>query len=317
MKDRRIGLKFLIPLFIILIVAEYLIYTGEIDKGEPVRQISLIVYGSDASRWESLKQGAELAAKEHNAEITMITMSSENDVREQTSLIDREVKNGSDALLIASCDSAGVDEYILSKKYKTPYLYVESGAAGSGDDLICVDNEEMGRSLATLIHDNEKDWIKVAVIADNMSRENVKLRLQGLMEKPEEYADEVVLWERNEQEKDTKTMLFLQRELTEEAVDVVVALDDSSMDALLDATINLNKDIKIYGIANDEKAVYYLDNRVIKGLVYQDEFSMGYLGVKKLLSEGKSVEKGVDYLVVKREDIYQDENQKILFPLVK
>jgi ribose transport system substrate-binding protein len=90
------------------------------------------------------------------------------------------------------------------------------------------------------------------------------------------------------------------------------------MEELLDATVNLNKDIKIYGIANSSKSVYYLDNRLIKSLVYQDEFSIGYLGMTNVLSEkSNAAEELIRYEVVDHDDMYNETYQKLLFPHVR
>lgn len=319
MKNMKWGISRLLVVFLVVILGEIIYYNQFDSKEEAVKQVSLIVYGSDATKWERLKEGAELASKDYNAEISLITMSTENDAMEQISLINREIENGADALMIASCDSEKIDDYLKKRKIEIPYVYVESGNE-NGAETIDADNEKMGNRLAQTIYENEKEWIKVAIIADNLERNSVKRRLKGLTETTFKYADEIVLWERNEYEKNKKAMFFLQRALTEEAVDVVIALDNSSMDSLLDAIINLNKEIKIYGIANTDKAVYYLDNKMIKALVYQDDFSAGYLGVERLFK--KESKKNIDiheikYSVVKREDIYNDENQKVLFPFVK
>ena len=298
------------------LIMELTYYMYLSNREEPIRQVSLIVYGSDPARWENLRQGAELAAADLHAEVTLITMSSEDDALEQISLIEREITNGADALLIAACDSEAVGSYMQHETPKIPYVFVESG---TGDEnLLAASDEQMAASLAQTIDENEKDWIKVALIADHLEREGVKKRLEVMQTPDVKYADEIVLWERNEQEKNKKAQFFLQRELTEEAVDVVVALDNSSMEELLDATVNLNKDIKIYGIANSNKSVYYLDNRLIKSLVYEDEFSIGYLGVQKILDEKKmDTQETIRYEVVGHDAVYEAGYQKLLFPHVR
>ncbi len=301
---------------ILALILEFAYYVYVNNREDPIRQVSLIVYGSDSARWESLKQGAELAAGDLNAEVTLITMSSEEDAMEQISLIGREIENGADALLIAACDAKAVGEYMEHVKPKIPYLFVESGIGN--DECLAADDTEMAVSLAKTIAENEKEWIKVALIADHTERDSVKKRLDAIQNAGVTFADEIVLWERNEQERNKKAQFFLQRELTEEAVDVVVALDNSSMEELLDATVNLNKDIKIYGIANSSKSVYYLDNRLIKSLVYQDEFSIGYLGLTEVLSGGTiTTDHTIRYEVVDHDAMYEEAYQKLLFPHVR
>lgn len=201
-------------------------------------------------------------------------------------------------------------------------MFVQNGFEDNTDTwYISADNYAMGHTLGNVIAANEKSWIKAAIISDRTERKNVADRFDGVYDSLVQYADEVVIWERNENERDSQTMLFLQRELTEEAVDVVVALDTSSMEALMDAIENLNKNIKVYGIANSDKAVYYLDNGKIKALIFQNEFSIGYLGVKVILNETaynkKRIFNLIKYETVNKDNMYSEEYQKLLFPFVK
>lgn len=321
MRKSRRFLKISIVVVLVLIVAEFYYYSNYSSKEEPTFSISLIVYGS-SDRWENLKQGAERAADRTIAEVNLIPMSTETNAKEQIALINREIANGADALMIAACDSQEIEQYFQETNVEIPVVFVQSGLENNEDNwYISADNYAMGYELANIIAANERNWIKAAIIADRMERKSVSERFQGVYDSLSQYADEVVIWERDENEKDIQTMLFLQRELTQEAVDVVVALDTSSMEALMDAVENLNKNIKVYGIANSDKAVYYLDNGKIKSLIYQNEFSIGYLGVKVILDE-KAYEKNkifnmVEYEIVNENDMYSAEYEKLLFPFVK
>lgn len=321
MRKGRRFLKISIVVVLVLIVAEFYYYSNYSSKEEPAFSISLIVYGS-SDRWENLKQGAERAADRTIAEVNLIPMSTETNAKEQIALINREIANGADALMIAACDSQEIEQYFQETNVEIPVVFVQSGLENNEDNwYISADNYAMGYELANIVAANERNWIKAAIIADRMERKSVSERFQGVYDSLSQYADEVVIWERDENEKDIQTMLFLQRELTQEAVDVVVALDTSSMEALMDAVENLNKNIKVYGIANSDKAVYYLDNGKIKSLIYQNEFSIGYLGVKVILDE-KAYEKNkifnmVEYEIVNENDMYSAEYEKLLFPFVK
>jgi ribose transport system substrate-binding protein len=292
-------------------------------KSDPILQVSLIVYGSDSRRWENLKQGAETAADDMNAEVTLITMSSEDDAEEQMALIRREEANGADAMLIAACDAEKIGQYIEDNPPGIPYAFIESGTENADIQVTCADDVQMAQALAMTIDEKEKDWIKAAVIADHTQRDSVRKRLDAIVNTDVHYADDIVLWERNDQELNKKAQFFLQRKLTEEAVDVIIALDSSSVEELIDAVENLDKDIKIYGIGNSSKSVYYVDNRLIKSLVYQDEFSMGYIGLHRLLGDSRRGETDIydsypiSFGVVDHENMYDEGNQRLLFPNVR
>ncbi|MBQ6575677.1 MAG: substrate-binding domain-containing protein, partial [Lachnospiraceae bacterium] len=99
---------------VILLVIIIFFATG-INREEEQRHVSLIVYGEDSERWENLRQGAELVCEEKNADISLITMMSENDAEEQKDIINRETEDGTDALIIAACNSSKIGSFIKDK----------------------------------------------------------------------------------------------------------------------------------------------------------------------------------------------------------
>ena len=68
MKIKKSPMTIIALMLLLALVLEIVFYVYSARKEDPIRQVSVIVYGSDASRWENLKQGAELAAEDLNAE---------------------------------------------------------------------------------------------------------------------------------------------------------------------------------------------------------------------------------------------------------
>lgn len=283
------------------------------------KQISVILYGNNIDRWQSLKQGMEQAGKDYGGEVNYVLMSLEHDKEEQLSLIQREIDNHADAVIIAANDSSMDLSSIRLPSKKYPILCVESGVDNQDIALVSADNYKMGESLAKEVIDHENEIAKIAIIMNHQQRDSVKARYEGFYNKIVEKFDNFTFWRSEKGE--NRAIIFAQRELTQEAVDVVIALDNSSLEAVIDATLNLNKNVKIYGIANSDKAVYYLDNGKVKTLVYQDEFSIGYISVKSIL-DGTTYKKEkmshyIKYHVVDDTTLYLPENQHVLFPFVK
>lgn len=302
--------------FLFIVIAMHL-YSGK--KVEDTKNISVILYGSNIDRWESLKQGIEQAGKDYGVEITYVLMSMDHNELEQLSLIQREIDNGAKGILLAANDSDMDLSTIKLPSKNYPIICLESGVNDSGITLVSADNYAMGESLAKVVIEKENVIAKIAVVMDNQQRNSVKERYEGFYNKITEKFDNFTFWRREKGE--NRAIIFAQRELTGEAVDVVIALDNSSLEAVIDATLNLNKKVKIYGIANSDKAVYYLDNGKIKTLVYQEEFSMGYIGLESLLGgvnyNEKEMSNYINYHVVNDTTLYLPENQRVLFPFVK
>ncbi len=314
----KIGILLGMVLFTGFMGVAWYMQEGTNQETDP-RYISVILYGSDLDRWESLKQGADQAAEDYHAELTYVLMAEEYNEEAQLALIQREINNGADGILLAASSSQMDLGTLQLPQNKYPIVCVESGVENEQTSLISADNYAMGESLAQAVMEKENAIAKIAIIMDNQQRDSVKARYEGFCDKIVEKFDRLTFWSREEGE--NKAMLFVQRELTQEAVDVVVAFDNSSLEAVIDAVLNLNKKVKIYGIANSDKAVYYLDHQKIRNLVYQDEFSLGYVGLECLL-EGEqygedSLNAYLSYRIVDDVNLYLAENQRILFPFVK
>ena len=323
MKTKSSTILRIITVVIVTILLLCLYYYGTYDKSNaPVKVISLIVYGNDSERWENLRRGAEQAADSVNAEINLVTMSDETDASEQKKLIQRELDNGADALMIAACDSTEMKQYIEELSAKVPVILVESGI-GYTEDKLCIsaENYKMGYQMGEMIAARELPETKVAIFIDHEQRDSVAERYQGLYDALQGKVDSITIWNRKDSETNIRAMLLLQRQLTEEAVDVVVGLDTASTEAVIDAAENLNKEAKLYGIGNSDKAVYYLDSGVIEALGYQNEFSIGYLGVQEVMkTQHYTIEEYndlVEYHIVTKKSLYETDNQKMLFPFVK
>ena len=81
---------------------------------------------------------------------------------------------------------------------------------------------------------------------------------------------------------------------------------------------------EVYGIGATDKIVYYLDKGSIGGLVFQNEFSIGYLGMEQMVnyldneaSVRQMQEISIEYYKATRENMYDPELQRLLFPIVQ
>lgn len=313
-----------VVMFVLLILATVSIIALAMYRPHAAhnKKISLIVYGNNVKRWESLLQGAELAGEEKGAEINLVSMGNETDYEEQIRIIEREVSNGTQAILLAACNSEKIGEYLDRAKMKIPVIFVETGVDLQEDGVcIAADDYMMGYELGKSICENEKPIAKVAIVSDKTYRNSISEREKGVRDAIKDYSNTVVTWKRNPNEENLLPRVFLQRELVSEAVDVIVTLDNTMTDSLMDALSNLNKTSKVYSISTSEQAVYCLDHNLIKSLTYQNEFGIGYISTMYAI-DGKDAHKeysdnDISFKVVNKDNMYEYDNQKLLFPFVK
>jgi ribose transport system substrate-binding protein len=320
MKNKKVimAIALLIGLFGLLFMSTYL-YINDTNKKEANTRISVIVYGNNSNRWTTLKQGIDQAAKDFGAEINFCLMSSENDAKEQALLLEREIENGSKGIIIAVTDSKKMTESIQKASLKVPVVMVET-KADNVDSLIYIsaDNYSMGLNIGRSVYLNNKEDYKVAVYVKSMQRNSVYERYQGFMDSLQ-YAENAITDWKLEAEDDPAQ--YLQKMIKEDPVDVIVALDDMSLEEVMDAVQSASIPVDVYGIGSTNKVVHNLDYGVINSIVFQNEFNMGYLSLQELLRsthhEDNIPEIEVEFRTVNRETMYLPKNQRLVFPIVQ
>lgn len=317
-KKLFMAIALLICLFGLLFISTYL-YINDTNKKEEKTRTSVIVYGSNSDRWTTLKQGIDQAAEDFGAEVNFCLMSSENDAKEQTLLLEREIENGSKGIIIAVTDSRNMTETIQEASLKVPVIMVETKA----DDVdnityISADNYSMGLNLGRSVYLNSNKSSRVAVYVKKIQRSSVDERYQGFMDSFRYTENVITCWELEEEDAPAQ---YLQEIIKKDPVDVIVALDDISLEEVIDAAQGASTSVDIYGIGSSSKIVHNLDNGVINSIVFQNEFNMGYLSLQELLSnihrDGHVSDIEVEFRTVNRETMYLPKNQRLVFPFVQ
>ncbi len=314
-----LAIALLLVLTGVLIVSSYLYINDTSGKNDTAR-ISVIVYGSGASdRWTTMKQGLEQGALDFHAEINFVTTTEEKDVKEQSSLIERELANGSQGIILAAADSRELSDVVREYAASVPVVLVETSIKNAeGLTYISADNYSMGLNIGRSVYLSGDENKTVAVFVDNLQRNSVSERYKGFLDSLQYTKCTIMPWEPEEGE---DIAAFLNEKLKKEPADVIVALDDRSLEAVIDAVQTAKSSIDVYGIGSTNKIVYYLDYGLIKSIVFQNEFNMGYLSVQEAVrrigQEGKKPGIDIEFRTVNKVTMYLPKNQRLVFPIVQ
>lgn len=309
----------LVCLFGLLMVSTYL-YITETRKQNQVSKISVIVYGSSTDRWATLKQGIEQGATDFGAEINFVTMKAEYDVDEQKMLIKREVENGANGIILAVADSARMSGAIRESALLLPIIMVETNTGNAGDmTYISADNYSMGLNIGRSVLLGSEENRVIAVYKNSFQRSSVKERYEGLIDSLQYAEYTLKIWENIEGAEEEER--FLRNKLKQDPADVVIALDDRSLEAVADAALIEEITVDIYGIGSTNKIVHYLDYGIVKSIVFQNEFNMGYLSMREIMNDIQEKEKElvveIEFRTVNRDTMYLPKNQRLVFPIIQ
>jgi len=106
-------------------------------------------------------------------------------------------------------------------------------------------------------------------------------------------------------------------------LDAIVALNLPSTLGAAQALKESGKQDRIVLVSFDssQDVLEYIEEGVIRDTVVQKPFNMGYLGIRtaRELIDGKKIKKQIDTgsVVINKDNMYEPENQKLLFPVVQ
>ncbi|MCI7814095.1 MAG: substrate-binding domain-containing protein [Lachnospiraceae bacterium] len=329
MKDnKKARIKILILLagagLILLIGTEFTRYRKNMER----KNYSVILYQNTENDWRSLLEGIKQAAYDAQVDVNYVTLPQNGTAEDAISLLKREEENGAEGILLAAVDSAALEETVEDMKTRIPIVTVETGI-GTEDADITADNYAMGRELGKKIVEDLKNQQKpgeesqeysVAIICEFMKRSSVVLRYQGLKDYLEAQENiQIMEWSRSAG--DYNLTLLIEKMINQKGDGVaVVALDKYATEALIDASVRRGQGTNLkYGFGSTEKIVSGLDKGNLTALMYQNEFNMGYLGLNRLMNkktrEKEYMTETIMYKIVTRDTLYEEENQRLLFPI--
>lgn len=318
------GLLMLI-LVIVIIATVYEMLNAR--KEEETYTVSVIVDDSNNERWIAMREGLEQAARDNDIDLNYVFSVEFRNPDEEWELIWREIRNGTDGIIVQMISAeAGVDD-LSEISVQTAVVLLETDVEPQG--LYAVtgpDNTGIGMALGTAIKQELGSSVKekkIGILCGNMEQISMQQRLAGIEQILTEEEAQIVwiLHGRNEDMAGT-----LQRSAQDKPADIIIALGNNETELAVDYLLTQGEEEResclLYGVGGSEKAVYYLDKGWIQSLVVPNEFNMGYLSMEQIakqlkyrLAGSESVEVG--YLVIDRTNLYEEENQKILFPIVQ
>ena len=271
--------------------------------------------------WVQLLEGAGMAAQEYGMEITVAAPEQENDFQRQNELINWAVSERPDAIMIAPSsytESAAAVNAV--RQSGIPLVLVDSDVEG-GEGLVKVatDNVEAGRVQGDFMKGFLYGDVKIALVCHVEGSSTALEREKGVRRGLGEYEDRIV--DVVFCDSDYDKAYSLMNEIIDRHPDVtmVAGLNEYSAVGAARAIIDrgLTDQISMVGFDSSLEEIQLLEEGVFEGIVIQNPYKMGYLGAEAAakMANGEKVNGTIDSgcKLVTKEEVFTEENQKILF----
>lgn len=266
----------------------------------------------DDSGHNPLKQGMEQAASDFQTEIFFTGFEAKASLIEKQELLRQEVKNGSTGMILEP-SSEEVLEGIIGE---TPLVLVNNPFLQL--PVITADNKKLGERLGEEIQRENKEKRAVLIVHPMTLYEEEEENRVGLIQvlkqermtydqlRVEEMAFESQLMTQIQQN-DYFAIVCLGREVGE-----VVGKWKKNQATLAS--------MQLYGFGFSNLLLNLVDQEIFQGLGVSNQFAVGYAAVSQLIAqiEGEVPRiPSIASLVVTKENLFDPDNQKLLFPLIQ
>ncbi|OAB31234.1 LacI family transcriptional regulator [Paenibacillus macquariensis subsp. defensor] len=320
--------KWLISAVAFLLIATVVFAYGYNKLSEKKKiDVTVILKTIDTSVefWQVLTDGVQEAAQEFNVNVQVWGTTSETDVDDQIALVEKAIENRPDVIVLAATDYeriVPVSDKI--KKSGIKLIIVDSGIKSDvAESVVATDNINAGREAGEAMINLIKDPAKIAIIsyvknaASNIDRE------KGIREVMENHPEIEVLGTYNGEGSEQNAYL-LAKEMLQVHADMfgIIGLNEPTTVGAGRAIqeLGLKGKVQLIGFDSSFNEIKLLDEGVMKATVLQRPFQMGYLSIKTAVEvvKGKKVPKLIDTgsLLITKQNMYEEENQKLLFPFV-
>ncbi len=312
-------------IFGVILVFLYLLSSTDLiikERKTEIYPVSVILDDSTGEAYQNFKKGADRAAIELSADVSMITLYEGETPAQQIKRMAREQQDGAKALVVMPEAENELEEALAEKRIQIPLVLVNAALPRDKvSSVVTADYDAMGRELAKQVmacHTAEVPvylfYTKKESAARRHFRDGVETVLCGGGYKVKQL-------ERQDGDTFRRTIEGFVYPETSRAL--VIALDPEALletaQILEDSSVYQEHVEGLYGRGTTTQILNYLDRGIISGLCVTDDFSIGYLSIKRaveILSNQKLEEETVlDSYYIRKDDLRSPEFEKMLYPI--
>ena len=276
--------------------------------------------------WDIVRAGVAAAATELGVEPIEVGPEHEHEVERQITILDGVIARRPDGiLLVASAFDRVVPSAEAASAMGIPIVTLDSALNSSAPvSFVATDNTAAGRMAGDEIDRLVPPDGRIALVSHVPGVATAIDREAGIRHALAERDPRYLLPTRYSQNDPLRAYEIVMTLLSEypDLAGIVGLNEYSSLGAaraLRDA--EAYQRVHMVGFDNNREEIALLEKGVIKALVVQKPFNMGYVGLHTLVHAIRGVEVApvihTDAVLIRKETIFTEENQRLLFPLIQ
>ncbi|MCR4438050.1 MAG: substrate-binding domain-containing protein [candidate division KSB1 bacterium] len=294
--------------------------------------IAVIPKGTTHVFWQSVHAGAVKAAAELGVDVDWVGPEKEDERQQQIALVDNQVMKRVSGIVLAPLDALALRRPVENAARRgIPVVIIDSDLKGPADcyvSFVATDNREGGRIAGRALVEALEGRGRVILLRCMEGSASTENREEGFLEIVQQCPGITVVSDEQHAGATTAQALQVSENLLmrfkdpagELTVDGIFCPNESSTFGMLQALRRqrLSRKVRFIGFDSSPPLVEALRHGEIDGLVVQNPFLMGYLGVTFLYQhlKGQAVQKVVDtgVMLVTKANIDEPHVQQLINP---
>ena len=288
----------------IAMLASLLLPESWIQKTHRKRvEISILPRQTDSEIWSMYRQGMEQAAEDYGAELRFLIPTENNDANQQLETMQREMKGGADALIVAPIDNGQISEQ-LEQFRGLPVVCIETPVDGAAANIV-PDNGVLVEMLVQQVVQECPSQGRLLLVNWSGQCDGIFQRLNAVQQELTQQGFDVQVAE-------TPTLQQLQQS------DGIICFEQQAVHTVLRQLEQSTAGAKVYSCGAAKPVAIALEQKKLQASAIWSEYVMGYLAVQQATAEVRN-HHAKDYLLpislVKKGETYDSEYQKLLYPI--
>lgn len=287
-------------------------------------KVAVIVKSTTSQFFKSVYSGASSAANEYNLELTFVGPEKEEDYQSQITMIERAVNDQVDVIVLSAIDynkmvepvekaiDQGVDVVIIDSDINTNRVATR----------VSTNNYEAGSMVGRTVLGDSSIGKHVGIVNFGVATANGQEREDGFKKTMKTSSTKIDIDTINvDSNIESATLGTIQLLREHPSINTIVTFNEWTslgVGAAIEQ-LGLANDIYVVAFDNNPLSVKMLEKGIVDALIVQNPFAIGYLGVEQAytIAKGKKVKSKMFYTkttLITKENMFEKENQKIVFP---
>ena len=279
-----------------------------------------------AEFWGTLLSGVEKAAEEYGVELKVLTSPREIDIDKQIELIRQVTADKPDVMILSAADydrCAEATEEAIAAGIGVVAVDTDVNAEGRAC-FVGSNNYQIGQEMGSQMASYLPEGGKVAVIQHMLTTTTGIDRTRGVIDALTQAGNIEILGSYC-CDNSTLRAKEIPTALLEDEPDIrgFVCTNEVCNVGAANALVELGMGSKVFvvGCDNSQRQIALLEQNIIQAIVIQRPFNMGYMAVQQAVrvANGEQTDDFVEVscVLIPRENMYTQENQKLLFPVLR